>query len=270
MSASTWDTFSSSSSYRHRQQYKRRQAVYVAKPAVDQSANLVSIASPLQTQGLKLAEIERQQSKRTRFSVVAFATTITAAHVLLAVFWDNTPSLIAAPKQVVIEFIKPKEIEPPKPPEPIKPPKPLPQKLQTPPPTPQVQRQEPPAPQPTSINTTSAVTIPVPPPAPPAPIVHEPETITPPVGYAGYLHNPPPAYPAAAIRLGMEGKVILKVLVQANGKAATVEVKTSSGKKMLDEAAIAAVQGWVFSPAKRGQTPIEGWATVPVEFKLER
>ncbi|RJG05502.1 energy transducer TonB [Noviherbaspirillum cavernae] len=68
--------------------------------------------------------------------------------------------------------------------------------------------------------------------------------------------------------MGIEGKVILRVL--ASGKHAQVELQTSSGRKMLDEAAIAAVHGWLFAPAKRGQPPIEGWATVPVEFKLER
>jgi protein TonB len=94
--------------------------------------------------------------------------------------------------------------------------------------------------------------------------------VTQPIGYAGYLHNPPPAYPANAQRMGMEGKVILRVKVLASGKPASVEIQTSSGKKMLDEAAVAAVQGWMFTPSHRGQTPIDGWATVPIEFKLER
>lgn len=87
-------------------------------------------------------------------------------------------------------------------------------------------------------------------------------------GYAGYLQNPAPGYPAAAQRQGWEGKVVLKVRVLANGSASSVEVVKSSGRKLLDEAAISAVKGWVFSPSKRGSTPIDGWATVPIEFKL--
>ena len=119
----------------------------------------------------------------------------------------------------------------------------------------------------------SAMTIPAPPaPEPVREAVREPipEAVTPATGYAGYLHNPPPAYPANAQRMGLEGKVLLRVRVLANGKPAAIEIQTSSGRKILDDAAIAAVQGWQFAPARRGQTAVDGWATVPVEFKLER
>ncbi|RMO67978.1 Ferric siderophore transport system protein, TonB family [Pseudomonas syringae pv. aptata] len=36
----------------------------------------------------------------------------------------------------------------------------------------------------------------------------------------------------------------------------------------LDEAAQAAVRQWTFIPAKRGDTPVEGWVNVPMAFKL--
>ena len=39
--------------------------------------------------------------------------------------------------------------------------------------------------------------------------------------------------------------------------------------KLLDEEAKATVRTWRFSPSKRGSTPIDGWATVPIEFKLD-
>jgi protein TonB len=48
-----------------------------------------------------------------------------------------------------------------------------------------------------------------------------------------------------------------------------VEVQKSSGHKLLDEEAMATVRAWQFTPSKRGTTPIDGWATVPIEFKLD-
>ncbi|WP_122235428.1 TonB family protein, partial [Pseudomonas coronafaciens] len=40
------------------------------------------------------------------------------------------------------------------------------------------------------------------------------------------------------------------------------------GVPALDEAAQAAVRQWTFIPAKRGDTPVEGWVNVPLAFKL--
>ena len=109
------------------------------------------------------------------------------------------------------------------------------------------------------------VAIPTPPPAPTARVE---EPVTEPTGYAGYLNNPAPLYPKAAQRLGMQGRVMLRVRVLASGQVGDVEIRQSSGKALLDEAALAAVKGWTFAPAKRGNTAIDAWTQVPIEFKL--
>ncbi|PXX44058.1 energy transducer TonB [Undibacterium pigrum] len=112
------------------------------------------------------------------------------------------------------------------------------------------------------------------PPAPPAPAVATlappapPEPVTEPKGYAGYLQNPAPNYPPAAQRRGLEGQVTLKVHVLASGHPANIQIAKSSSHPILDEAAIKAVTSWVFQPAKRGQTAIDGWVHVPLIFKL--
>jgi protein TonB len=103
-------------------------------------------------------------------------------------------------------------------------------------------------------------------PAPPPP---EPEVVTAPFGRAGYLNNPPPQYPNLAARNGWQGTVLLKVRVLSTGRVDEVEVQKSSGFKLLDEEARATVRTWQFTPSKRGSTPIDGWATVPIEFKLD-
>ncbi|WP_226459085.1 energy transducer TonB [Quatrionicoccus australiensis] len=87
---------------------------------------------------------------------------------------------------------------------------------------------------------------------------------------ADYLKNPAPPYPALARRMGEEGKVILRVSVNPQGSADSVEIKTSSGSPRLDEAAQKTVRNWKFIPAKRGDTAIQSWVLVPIIFKLEQ
>jgi protein TonB len=91
----------------------------------------------------------------------------------------------------------------------------------------------------------------------------------PPAFSAAYLRNPAPVYPAIARRSGDQGTVKLKVLVSSEGAPLRVELDQSSGSKSLDGAALDAVRGWRFVPARRGAQNIEGWVRVPVVFKLE-
>jgi protein TonB len=88
-----------------------------------------------------------------------------------------------------------------------------------------------------------------------------------PVGAA--TGNRKPIYPAAARRQGLQGLVVLRVIVSAQGTARDVAVLTSSGHPILDDAAAAAVRGWRFEPATRGGVPTSGSADVPVRFTLQ-
>ena len=206
-------------------------------------------------------------------------------HGAAAIAYLNYPQTGTAPVQkinkVEIAFIKPK------PPEVIEPPKP-------PPPPPKAAKQAPPpAAKPAPALRTAAAQPNVAPDAltvpenreapvssapvvaaPPAPETPPPtkaeEPVTEATGNAAYLNNPPPDYPAFAQRQGWEGKVLLRVHVLASGKPDKVELKQSSGRKTLDESALSSVRYWTFIPSKRGTTAIDGWATVPIEFKLAK
>lgn len=96
-----------------------------------------------------------------------------------------------------------------------------------------------------------------------------PTEIAPALRAATYLRNPPPRYPLAARRAGQEGTVTLKVLVTREGLPARVDVEKTSGSPSLDQAALEAVKGWRFAPARRGAEPIESWVLVPIVFRLE-
>ena len=85
---------------------------------------------------------------------------------------------------------------------------------------------------------------------------------------ARYLHNPPPQYPWQARRMGIEGRVVLHVEILQSGGAGRIEIRQSSGHDMLDQAAITAVTGWRFAPARISGAPITAWADVPISFRL--
>jgi len=170
--------------------------------------------------------------------------------------------------QITLSRPQPKPVPPPPVAKP-KPPKPkvVPLKPQKPKPVPKVVEQTPipePTPSPVISDTPTAPT--PAPPAPPPPVVEE--KITAPTAGADYLHNPAPEYPEIAMERGWEGKVLMKVHVQPNGKPDTINVIKSSGQKVLDDAAVKTVNQWSFVSAKRGDTPIAGWVTVPITFNL--
>jgi protein TonB len=104
-------------------------------------------------------------------------------------------------------------------------------------------------------------------PAPPAPPAAEPVSQA--RFDADYLKNPAPPYPPLSRRMGEEGRVILRVSVNPQGSADSVEIKTSSGSQRLDESAQKTVRNWKFIPAKRGETAVQSWVLVPIIFKLE-
>lgn len=95
----------------------------------------------------------------------------------------------------------------------------------------------------------------------------EPEIEPPRFGVA-YLNNPAPNYPNLSKRMGEEGRVLLRVLVSASGKAESVELEKSSGYERLDNAAIDVVKKWSFIPAKKGKEVLSAYVLVPVKFTL--
>lgn len=89
-----------------------------------------------------------------------------------------------------------------------------------------------------------------------------------PVFDAEYLDNPAPFYPRIARRQGQEGKVLLDVVVDEDGKSLTVTIIQSSGHKALDDEAVKTVRNWKFVPARRDGKLVQANVIVPIEFKL--
>ncbi|MEO5371663.1 MAG: TonB family protein [Magnetococcus sp. DMHC-1] len=92
---------------------------------------------------------------------------------------------------------------------------------------------------------------------------------SPPDHTAAYLHNPRPAYPPFARRMGQEGTVVLRVDVSATGGVLNVSVQQSSGFPLLDQAAVEAVQHYRFVPAQRDGGAVQERVMIPLRFRLQ-
>ncbi len=103
-------------------------------------------------------------------------------------------------------------------------------------------------------------------PGPPDPPGEEPAAFT-------YADTPPepltaprPQYPPWAREAGIEGKVLVRVLVGADGipkKAVIVR-----GPKGLTEGVESAVLRWTFRPGLANGRPVEVWVEIPIVFQL--
>lgn len=78
-----------------------------------------------------------------------------------------------------------------------------------------------------------------------------------------------PKYPATAYRNHEEGSVLVRATVDAKGVPGEVTVVRRSGSRDLDNAALAAVRQWHFSPAMENGKAIASAVEVPVDFKLD-
>ncbi len=74
-------------------------------------------------------------------------------------------------------------------------------------------------------------------------------------------------YPELAKKAGIEGTVVLKVLVNTKGDVEKVEVLKSH--PLLDDAAIAAAKQFKFKPGKQRDKYVKVWMSIPFTFKLK-
>lgn len=75
------------------------------------------------------------------------------------------------------------------------------------------------------------------------------------------------AYPPGLAARGVQGRVVVRVSVTAQGKAGTVAVDSSSGSPELDQAALALARSYPYAPARQGVAPSE--VLVPFRFSKD-
>jgi protein TonB len=114
-----------------------------------------------------------------------------------------------------------------------------------------------------------AITIPVAPP-PPAAAPQEDRSVPKLVSAVEYVREPVPRYPPQSRRLREQGLVVLRVVIDEQGTASSIEIETSSGHARLDDAAREAVLRAAFRPYVEDGEPRRALVLIPIEFALNR
>jgi protein TonB len=125
----------------------------------------------------------------------------------------------------------------------------------------------PPPPEPIEVAATTSVVEAAPIAAAPAPSPPAPKTIS--IGAVSYLTPPVLHYPPAARRAQEEGRVHVRVMVDADGRPREFAITRSSGFPRLDEAALATVRATRFKPYTENGVPQPFWVVMPLVFELE-
>ena len=245
-----------------------------AQQSVQKSARVIPLRrEPIALPALDL-DLGGPDKRQIRRRLLAFLALSAALHVLVFLLLRQPlPQVTVEPPPLTVHLAEQPPVIPemkqaPRPPEPAaaRPrPQPRPQAQPEPVATPTPAAEEPPpAPVLTAPSGGGAPQVAAPPAEPPKPV-----PVTPPLYNAAYLSNPPPEYPVAARRRGQEGVVLLSVLVSEKGLPKEIRLAKTSGTPVLDEAALEAVKGWKFVPARQGEQAVAAWVEVPIRFRLE-
>jgi len=83
------------------------------------------------------------------------------------------------------------------------------------------------------------------------------------------LYQKRPIYPREAVIRGIEGEVVILILVDSRGRVSRTQVVNPNRHPLLEHAAVEAVRRYIFRPYRVGGDPPEPfWVRVPIEFRL--
>lgn len=103
----------------------------------------------------------------------------------------------------------------------------------------------------------------------PAQSANGPDRLELPSTDAQYLNNAKPPYPPLSKRLGEQGRVVVNVLIGADGFAQKAELLQSSGFERLDQSAVATALRWRYVPGRKGGVAQAMWFGVPISFVID-
>lgn len=83
-----------------------------------------------------------------------------------------------------------------------------------------------------------------------------------------YIRDLQPGYPLGMLRLNIEGKVTVRVLVGTDGRVKDVKAIAFSQDDFLNATRDQALRKWRFTPATRDGNPVESWREMTVRFEM--
>lgn len=82
------------------------------------------------------------------------------------------------------------------------------------------------------------------------------------------MHQPQPKLPPRVVQKQVEGKVLLRLLVDENGRVERVRVMQAEPKGLFEQPVKEAAKQWRYQPAQYQGKPVKTWIEVPMNFKL--
>jgi protein TonB len=221
-----------------------------------------------------MAYVDQQMSKNKLIAIILVALIHVAMGYALVtgLAYSAIKKAVERVTTVDIEEPPPPEEEPPPPPEPetappppVAPPPPI--NISVAPPPIQVQTNIPPPAPPARIIPPAAP--PAPPPPPPPPSQARGAS---PDNQASWARRIQENYPARALRDETEGRVGVRVSIGTNGRVSDCTVTSSSGSRILDDAACEGMQRYArYKPAlDAAGHPTEGSASTTIVYQLSR
>lgn len=98
------------------------------------------------------------------------------------------------------------------------------------------------------------------------------EPVTGPISLSSlsYVKATPPPYPRPEMTAGVQGTVVLRVLVGIDGMPLEVSIETSSGNRALDQSALRHIRkAWRFQPAMKDGHAVQAYGLVPIVFSVQ-
>jgi len=77
-----------------------------------------------------------------------------------------------------------------------------------------------------------------------------------------------PEYPPLPLAAGIEGIVVIEVVIDLKGGVNYAKVVTSNVSPVMNRAALAAGRKSLFEPGKRNDKPVESKLEIPIHFNL--
>jgi len=97
-------------------------------------------------------------------------------------------------------------------------------------------------------------------------VVHTSDTVD---GAPQPVQQVPPKFPSRAKDRGIEGQVVLSLLINETGAIERMKVLESKPPGVFEESAKEAVRQWRFTPATYQGKPVKVWVNQPVTFRLK-
>ena len=82
------------------------------------------------------------------------------------------------------------------------------------------------------------------------------------------ISTPSPSYPRRALRRGIEGSVVVRLLIDRSGRVEDARVVQVDGPNRFGEAVMEVVQRWRFEPARHRGQRVRVWGVKTVRFEL--